>query len=81
LPSKKIFGSNMDPVFVEERRVALEEYLREVASLDQIWTNSDFIAFLEDNSTFLLGTQVSSSYGCPLLIHHPSVAPVSHYRK
>jgi len=46
LPAKRAFG-NLQPAFVEERRVALEKYLQQCAAIPAIATSSLFCNFVE----------------------------------
>jgi hypothetical protein len=59
LPAKKIFGSSLDPRFVEERRGALEEYLTVLTSTRESWSSNELVSFLDDDeSSFYLAMQI-----------------------
>jgi hypothetical protein len=55
LPGKKksIFGSSLDPSIVEERKVSLEAYLRNLLQFSEVWANQTFIEFLDHAQAFL----------------------------
>jgi hypothetical protein len=54
LPPKRYFGSSSSSKFVEERRIQLETYLREVVRKPQVWDRSDVVQFLDsDNNTLM----------------------------
>jgi len=55
-PKKKRLGT-LEPSFVEERRVALERYLKELAALREAWSCPRFVEFL-DNSHPYFGMQI-----------------------
>jgi hypothetical protein len=59
LPGKKksLFGSSLDPAIVEERKISLESYLRQLVLLPEVWASQIFIEFLDHAQAFL-GTQM-----------------------
>jgi PX domain len=57
LPSKRIFGSSTSPAFVQDRRLALQNYLRKLCSCPEFWQSAALVRFL-DVETSMLGAQV-----------------------
>jgi PX domain len=60
LPSKRIFGSSVSPDFVQDRRIALQSYLRKLCSCAELWRSSTLVMFL-DVETSMLGIQAQIS--------------------
>lgn len=54
LPSKRFLGSSTDAAFVEERRIQLEKYIRNLILLPSVWTRNDVIQFLDNSTNTLL---------------------------
>lgn len=50
LPKKKIVGSSLQQEFVEERRLALEQYLQQLVSIPEVFKLSAFVDFIEDKT-------------------------------
>jgi hypothetical protein len=72
LPAKKIFGSSLDPRFVEERRGALEGYLSVLTSIRESWASNELVSFLDDDeSSFYLAMQIQFGR----VVGHVSAAP------
>jgi len=53
LPGKRVFGSSLEPHFVEQRRQDLQTYLQQLCKIAEVWDSKDFIAFLDDSSSFI----------------------------
>jgi len=48
LPHRKMFGSSLDPLFVEQRRVKLQKYVEELLKLSDTITKSyTFLSFFK----------------------------------
>lgn len=54
LPPKRIFGSSLEPKFVEERRALLEVYLQNLVGLPNVWNQIEMVRFLDTESNLLL---------------------------
>ena len=68
LPAKRAFG-NLQPAFVEERRVLLEKYLQECVGIPAIATSSLFCNFVEADLKNRGGPQASFEDSEELLHH------------
>jgi PX domain len=54
LPKKRIFGSSLDPRFVDDRKTQLEEYLRELVGIKEVWASSAFPRFLDNDNNSMI---------------------------
>jgi len=65
IPSKKWFGSNFDPIFLEERQLGLQIFLNNIISLKEVTNSRPLRLFLcldeHKNSNFELETSHSSN--------------------
>ena len=63
LPGKRIFGSSVDPAFVQERREGLQVYLRKLCAIAELWRCSALVNFLDvETSMLAVQTQVSGAF-------------------
>ncbi|KAG5187173.1 Phox homologous domain-containing protein [Tribonema minus] len=53
LPSKRIFGSSTSPAFVQDRRLALQGYLRKLCASPEFWQSDALVRFLDADTSML----------------------------
>ena len=53
LPGKRLLGSSLSPDFVEQRRIQLCEYLRDLVSRPAVWSHQELVYFLDDEQRSL----------------------------
>lgn len=53
LPPKSYWRSSSNPSVVEQRKQQLQDYLRALLGMNQIWARNDFVLFLNDESNIM----------------------------
>lgn len=53
LPGKRIFGSSVEPSFVEKRQMGLQSYLQEICSNADLWKARELADFLDERTSML----------------------------
>lgn len=53
LPPKSYWRSSNNPSIVEQRKQQLQDYLRALLGMNQIWARNDFVLFLNDESNIM----------------------------
>lgn len=53
LPPKSYWRSSNNPSIVEQRKQQLQDYLRSLLGMNQIWARNDLVLFLNDDSNIM----------------------------